>query len=453
MSRLAPGQAFELRSVPTRASIRQEDAPHGRVRSVLQSAQLKLYIITAMEIEQKLAVLADAAKYDASCASSGAPRRHSAPGQGMGSTTGMGICHSYTPDGRCVSLLKILLTNFCLYDCVYCVNRRSSDVPRARFSSEEVVDLTLSFYRRNYIEGLFLSSGIIRSADYTMEQLVNVARTLREVHSFRGYIHLKTIPEASPELIDAAGRYADRLSVNIELPGRDALKALAPEKSDVSIKRAMGAIRVKLDEAREGGVRAPKFSPAGQSTQLIVGADASSDSVLLNTADDLYRSYGLKRVYYSAFSPIPHASSRLPNRAPPLQREHRLYQADWLLRHYEFSMQDLASSMPEGQLDLVVDPKTAWALANREHFPVDVNTAARHELLRVPGLGVRSVTRIVSSRRHRRLRFADLKVLGASLRRARFFIVTADYKPQRDERASEHVRTDLLQAGLQGALF
>ena len=406
-----------------------------------------------MDLERKLAVLADAAKYDASCASSGAPKRQSVLGQGMGSTTGMGICHSYTPDGRCVSLLKILLTNFCLYDCVYCVNRRSSDVPRARFTASEVVDLTLSFYRRNYIEGLFLSSGIIQSADYTMEQLVEVARALREDHDFRGYIHLKTIPEASEELIEAAGRHADRLSVNIELPNRDALRALAPEKSDVSIKKTMGAIRIKLDEHGDAGVGALRFAPAGQSTQIIVGADASSDAAILDTADDLYRSYRLRRVYYSAFSPIPHSSARLPNRSPPLMREHRLYQADWLLRFYGFSRHELSSAMPDGHLDLALDPKSAWALANRQHFPVDVNTAERRQLLRVPGLGVRVVNRILSSRRHRRLRFDDLRALGARLSKAHFFISASDYIPRQDERSSEHVRAQLLGAGRQQALF
>ena len=371
----------------------------------------------------------------------------------MGSTTGMGICHSYTPDGRCVSLLKILLTNFCLYDCVYCVNRRSSDVPRARFAVREVVDLTLSFYRRNYIEGLFLSSGIIQTADYTMEQLVGVARLLREDHEFRGYIHLKTIPEASDDLIALAGRYADRLSVNIELPSRDALTALAPEKTDTSIKRAMGEIRMKLDEAADGGAKAPKFSPAGQSTQLIVGAEASNDAAILETADALYRSYRLKRVYYSAFSPIPHSSARLPNRPPPLMREHRLYQADWLLRYYGFSQPELASSMPAGHLDLALDPKTVWALANREHFPVDVNTAERAALLRVPGLGVRVVKRILSTRRQRRLRYADLEAMGARLGRARYFITALDYRPQADGRGSEKLRTELTQSGRQQALF
>jgi putative DNA modification/repair radical SAM protein len=403
-----------------------------------------------MDLESKLSVLADAAKYDASCASSGAPKRHSGPGKGMGSTTGMGICHSYTPDGRCVSLLKILLTNFCLYDCLYCVNRRSSDVPRARFSVTEVVDLTLSFYRRNYIEGLFLSSGIIRSADYTMEQLVEVARQLREDHQFRGYIHLKTIPEASPELIAAAGRYADRLSVNIELPSREALTALAPEKTDVAIKRAMGTIRVGVDEAHEGGQRAPKFAPAGQSTQVIVGADASTDASIITSADTLYRSYRLRRIYYSAFSPITHASPRLPNRAPPLMREHRLYQADWLMRNYGFSANEITESIPSGNLDLEIDPKTGWALMHREQFPVNVNTAGRERLLRVPGLGVKVVDRILSSRRHGKLRYADLTRMGASLRKARHFIVAADYHPPGDS-SSVRLRGMLAAAAPTGA--
>jgi putative DNA modification/repair radical SAM protein len=402
-----------------------------------------------MELERKLAILADAAKYDASCASSGAPKRHASPGKGMGSTTGMGICHSYTPDGRCVSLLKILLTNFCFYDCVYCVNRRSSDIPRARFSVKEVVDLTLSFYRRNYIEGLFLSSGIIRSADYTMEHLIEVARRLRLEHQFAGYIHLKTIPEASAELIEAAGRYADRLSVNIELPTGDALKSLAPEKSVLSIKKTMASIRSKRDETQEGGKRAPRFAPAGQSTQMIVGAEPSSDIAILDTADTLYRSYKLRRVYYSAFSPIPHSSTRLPNRAPPLVREHRLYQADWLLRFYGFSVTELAQSLPTGHLSLDLDPKTGWALANRARFPVDVNTAAHEELLRVPGLGVRVVKRILSSRRQRRLHWADLKSLGATLKRARHFIVAADYSPYTGECSSDRLAKQMTPASQQ----
>jgi putative DNA modification/repair radical SAM protein len=406
-----------------------------------------------MELERKLAILADAAKYDASCASSGAPKRSAAPGNGMGSTTGMGICHSYTPDGRCVSLLKILLTNFCVYDCLYCVNRRSSDVPRARFGVDEVVNLTLSFYRRNYIEGLFLSSGIIRSADYTMERMVEVARRLREVHEFAGYIHLKTIPEADAELIEAAGRYADRLSVNIELPSSDALKTLAPEKCARSIKKSMGVIRVKADETKEGGKRAPRFAPAGQSTQMIVGADPSTDIDILDTADSLYRSYGLRRVYYSAFSPIAHSSTRLPNRSPPLLREHRLYQADFLLRSYGFSVSELSSSVPDGVLSLGMDPKTTWALANRSRFPVDVNTAAREELLRVPGLGVRVVDRIISSRRHRRLLWEDLKTLGATLKRARHFIIAGNYSPQSAELSDSRLRAEIAPMDAQQSLF
>lgn len=371
----------------------------------------------------------------------------------MGSTTSSGICHSYTPDGRCVSLLKILLTNFCLYDCVYCVNRRTSDIPRARFDVTEVVDLTLSFYRRNYIEGLFLSSGIIRSADYTMEQMVEVARRLRVDHQFAGYIHLKTIPEASAELIENAGRYADRLSVNIELPGNDALLRLAPEKSIRSIKKSMGIIRLRLQEKRAGGERAPAFAPAGQSTQMIVGADSSSDIDILDTADTLYRSYGLKRVYYSAFSPIPHSSARLPNRAPPLLREHRLYQADWLLRFYGFSVSELSCSVPNGELNLDLDPKTVWALANRALFPVDVNTADREALLRVPGLGVRVVHRILSSRRQRRLMWEDLKTLGAKLKRAQYFIVAGNYSPQAGERSSDRLNAAMKQMNTQQALF
>jgi putative DNA modification/repair radical SAM protein len=283
--------------------------------------------------------------------------------------------------------------------------------------------------------------------------MVEVARALREDHEFRGYIHLKTIPEASPELIEAAGRHADRLSVNVELPSRDALKTLAPEKSDVSIKRAMGAIRLKLEEAQAGGKRAPRFSPAGQSTQLIVGAEPSSDAVILDTADTLYRSYRLRRVYYSAFSPIPHSSQRLPNIAPPLRREHRLYQADWLLRFYGFSTRELSTAMPAGRLDLAVDPKTAWALANRERFPVDVNTADRSALLRVPGLGVRVVNKILSSRRHRRLRYEDLRSLGASLKRARYFITAAGYRAPRAEAGSERLRADMMQANAQHSLF
>jgi putative DNA modification/repair radical SAM protein len=383
-----------------------------------------------LDLPTKLSVLADAAKYDVSCASSGAEKRDSKGKDGIGSTMGMGICHSYTPDGRCVSLLKILLTNFCLYDCAYCVNRRSSNVRRARFSIEEVVNVTLQFYRRNYIEGLFLSSGIIRSPDYTMEQLVEVARRLREEHGFRGYIHLKTIPEASDALIAKAGRLADRLSINIELPTDTGLKALAPEKNASSIRKSMAAQRLRIEEAKQER-KAAKFSPAGQSTQMIVGADGASDAAIVATAASLYAGYGLKRIYYSAFSPIPDSSRLLPPKAPPLQREHRLYEADWLIRYYGFTAEELNDAMPDGMLDLAIDPKLAWAVKNRGLFPLDVNKAEREMLLRVPGLGVKSVDRILSSRRHRTLRFDDLARLAASARKIMPFVVTPDHRPSR----------------------
>jgi putative DNA modification/repair radical SAM protein len=404
-----------------------------------------------MDIQAKLAILADAAKYDASCASSGASGRDSRDGRGVGSTTGMGICHSYTPDGRCVSLLKILLTNFCLYDCGYCINRRSSDVPRARFTPAEVVNLTLDFYRRNYIEGLFLSSGVIRSPDYTMEQLVEVARSLREDHDFRGYVHLKTIPDADEALIAKAGRYADRLSVNLELPTTESLAALAPEKSATSIRAAMGAIRVRLDEA-DAEPKAPRFSPAGQSTQVIVGADATDDHAILHASATLYRSYRLRRVYYSAFSPIPRASARLPNAEPPLVREHRLYQADWLLRHYEFTPAELFPGDARN-LDLAIDPKLRWALANRHLFPVCANGAAKELLLRVPGLGRRNVDRLLAIRAQRRVRWSDLARLRCDLAKVKWFVQTADHVPRADGIASDRLRDALRPRADQPDLF
>ena len=379
-----------------------------------------------MELLDKLAILADAAKYDASCASSGTERRDSLKG-GIGSTEGMGICHAYAPDGRCISLLKILLTNACVYDCLYCINRRSSNVQRARFSVEEVVTLTLGFYRRNCIEGLFLSSGIIRSPDYTMEQVVGVARSLRQTHGFRGYIHLKTIPDADPILLEEAGRYADRLSINVELPSQASLDRLAPEKSLPGIRKTMGRLRLGIEAARDKN--APRFAPAGQSTQLIVGADASTDRQLLDLTTNLYGAYGLRRVYFSAFSPIPDSSAALPPRAAPLVREHRLYQADWLLRFYGFAGDELQTDADDN-LSLEMDPKLAWALAHRAFFPLDVNRAPREALLRVPGMGVRSVGRIVMARRHRRLRLADLARLRLSLPKIGPFIVAADHVPR-----------------------
>ncbi|TPW26510.1 putative DNA modification/repair radical SAM protein [Pararhizobium mangrovi] len=378
------------------------------------------------KLRKKLGVLADAAKYDASCASSAAPKR-SGGAKGLGSTTGAGICHAYTPDGRCVSLLKILLTNYCLFDCAYCINRRSSNVERARFSVDEVVTLTIEFYKRNYIEGLFLSSGIIKSPDYTMEQMMLVAKKLRKDHGFAGYIHLKTIPEASPWLIEQAGMWADRLSINMELPSRESLKQLAPEKNGATIETAMGQMHERITEAREEKRR---FSPAGQSTQMIVGADATTDTAILTTSADLYGRHKLKRVYYSAFSPIPESSAILPLKSPPMQRENRLYQADWLLRYYGFSVGEIAEGGTDGMLDLEIDPKFAWALKNRARFPVDVNTGEREMLLRVPGLGARTVDRIIAARRHTRLRYDDVARISAGMRRAKAFLITADYHPR-----------------------
>ena len=385
-----------------------------------------------LDTRAKLAILADAAKYDASCASSGTSKRNSVGGTGIGSTEGSGICHSYAPDGRCISLLKILLTNSCIFDCHYCINRRSSNVRRARFTVDEVVQLTLSFYKRNYIEGLFLSSGIIGTSDYTMEQLVAVARTLRLDHDFRGYIHLKTIPDAAPELLEAAGLYADRLSINVELPTDEGLTRLAPEKHAGRIRGAMAGLKTSIDDnkdARKHYRSAPKFAPAGQSTQMIVGADAADDSAIVATAHGLYRHYDLRRVYYSAFSPIPDASAVLPLVQPPLMREHRLYQADWLLRFYGFDVAEVQVATDDGHLPLDIDPKTAWALKHRGSFPVDVNRAPRELLLRVPGLGVKAVNAIVRVRRQRRLDLADIGRLTRGIEKLRPFLIASDWRP------------------------
>ncbi|MFD1034022.1 putative DNA modification/repair radical SAM protein [Sphingomonas hankookensis] len=387
-----------------------------------------------LDTRQKLAILADAAKYDASCASSGTAKRNSRDGKGIGSTEGMGICHAYAPDGRCISLLKILLTNSCIFDCHYCINRKSSNVRRARFTAQEVVALTLSFYRRNYIEGLFLSSGIIGSSNYTMEQIVEVARSLREDHDFRGYIHLKTIPDADPELVHLAGVYADRVSINVELPTTGGLKRLAPEKSAPQIEGAMKDVAHAIADGRDARKRyksAPKFAPAGQSTQMIVGADAATDSDIVGKAATLYDRFGLRRVYYSAFSPIPEASAVLPLQRPPLMREHRLYQSDWLMRFYDYRPDEVRAAADDatGMLPLDIDPKLAWALKFRDRFPVDVNRAPREMLLRVPGLGVKAVNAILIARRWRRLALADVGRLTVSIAKMRPFIVADDWRP------------------------
>jgi putative DNA modification/repair radical SAM protein len=389
-----------------------------------------------MELRTKLAILADAAKYDASCASSGAVRGNSVGGKGVGSTGGAGICHSYAPDGRCISLLKLLLTNVCIYDCHYCMK------------------LTLDFYKRNYIEGLFLSSGIIRNADHTMEQVIAVARTLREVHDFRGYIHLKTIPEASAELIETAARYADRISINLELPTQQSLDLLAPEKNITRTKQAMGRIRHRLEEAgerRRDGDKKLRHA-TGQSTQVIVGADASTDADFLQRSDELYGAYKLKRVYYSAFSPIPEPSRILPLKSPPLVREHRLYQADWLMRHYGFKTGEIVT--PEiPNLDLELDPKLAWALRNRQDFPVNLQTANRETLLRVPGLGVRNVDRILKIRRFTQIRLTDLARLRVPLAKVRCFVITADHNPSAYLLDSDTLRARFLPKPQQLELF
>jgi putative DNA modification/repair radical SAM protein len=406
-----------------------------------------------MDTRRKLSILADAAKYDASCASSGS--RRGGNGRGIGSTESMGICHSYTPDGRCVSLLKILLTNYCIYDCQYCVNRVSSDVPRARFTPEEVVGLTLDFYRRNYIEGLFLSSGIIQSPDHTMDQLIAVGRLLREAHFYNGYLHLKAVPGASEESMALAGRFADRLSANIELPTQDDLTKLAPEKKRVDIETTMTQIGVRVAESkamRKESANAPLYAPAGQSTQMIVGATPSSDATIIATASHLYDTHKLRRVYYSAFSPIPHADGRLPGQAPPLVREHRLYQADWLMRFYGFRSDELTTA-EQPNFDLNIDPKLGWALRHRDFFPVDLNKASKAALLRVPGLGVRNVQRILSIRRFHKIRIDDLVKLRISLTKTRPFVTVADHNPDAMRIDHTHLRRRVAPQNQQLELF
>ncbi len=375
---------------------------------------------------EKLSILADAAKYDVSCASSGSKRKNTK--DGMGNSTGMGICHTYTQDGRCVSLLKILFTNHCIFDCAYCVSRRSNDVQRAAFTVQEVVDLTLSFYRRNYIEGLFLSSGIFKNVDYTMERLVRVARELRTVHKFNGYIHLKAIPGASDELLHEAGLYADRLSVNLEMPTEQSLQKVAPEKNFASVYTPMNYLKEQIAghrEEKKASSKAPLFSPGGQSTQVVIGASPESDLQILQLADSLYREQGLKRVYYSGYVPIS-TDNRLPVlAAPPVVRENRLYQADWLLRFYGFQVDEIVDAAhPELEADM--DPKLGYALRHPELFPVDINTAPRELILRIPGVGVKSVNKIVAARRFRPLRREHLQKMGVVWKRAQYFLRCAD---------------------------
>ncbi|WP_299756643.1 putative DNA modification/repair radical SAM protein [uncultured Pontibacter sp.] len=393
---------------------------------------------------EKLTILADAAKYDVSCSSSGGKRKNE--NKGLGNAEGMGICHSYTEDGRCVSLLKILLTNHCIFDCAYCVTRRSNDVKRAAFTVQEVVDLTINFYRRNYIEGLFLSSGIFKNADYTMERLVRVAKKLRQEHKFNGYIHLKTIPGASEELIKEAGLYADRLSVNIELPSEMSLQQLAPEKNYKEVLEPMGNIKQQLVQAKEEKKlfkSAPSFAPAGQSTQLIVGASAENDHQILQLSSQLYKDYSLKRVYYSGYVPIS-SDNRLPIiTEPPIIRENRIYQADWLMRFYGFDAKEIVDEL-HPHLDLDIDPKLGWALRNRHIFPVELNTADYEMILRVPGIGIKSAQKIVSARRFTPLNFEHLRQMGVVLKRAKYFITCQTKSLQRQDFESELIRRKIL---------
>ena len=378
-----------------------------------------------MDVLEKLTILTDAAKYDAACTSSGGNRRAKAGYIGNTTSSIAGCCHSFSADGRCVTLLKVLMTNRCVYDCKYCVNRRSNEAKRAMFTPEELADLTIQFYRRNYIEGLFLSSGVYRSPDYTTELMIRALRILREEYRFNGYIHAKAIPGTAPELVEQMGFLADRLSVNIELPSEAGLRTLAPDKTKQAILAPMGQIRVRGQQSREELVKyrhAPRFAPAGQSTQLIVGATADTDFHILRLTQGLYDRYQLKRVFYSAYVPVvEHALLPAKNTKPPLLREHRLYQADWLLRFYGFRAEELLDEQ-HPDFNPLVDPKCHWAIGHLEQFPLEIMNAEYETLLRVPGIGPISARRIVSARRHSTLRFEDLKKLGVVLKRAQFFI-------------------------------
>lgn len=396
-------------------------------------------------IIKKLEILAESAKYDVSCSSSGTSRSNK--NGGIGSAQGWGICHSFTEDGRCVALLKIMLTNFCLYDCAYCINRRSNDIQRTAFSPKELAELTIEFYRRNYIEGLFLSSGIIKNADYTMERMLRVIKDLRTIHHFNGYIHMKAIPGASSELVYQAGLYADRLSVNLEIPTEDNLKRLAPDKNHQNIYQPMRYIQQYLLENKEERRKfrnAPKFAAAGQSTQIIIGATDETDQQILQLTSKLYKRPSMKRVYYSGFIPVNSYDKRLPVvREVPRIRENRLYQADWLLRFYHFDVNEIVND-EHPELDLTMDPKMAWAIRNPHNFPVDVNRANYEQILRVPGIGVKSARLIVTARRHGLLNFESLKRIGVVLKRAQFFIICNEMKSFKlQESSPEYIRLSL----------
>jgi putative DNA modification/repair radical SAM protein len=400
--------------------------------------------MNAERIKEKLNILADAAKYDVSCASSGSKRKNDNKGLGNASN---GICHTYTEDGRCVSLLKILLTNHCIYDCAYCVSRKSNDIKRAAFTVQEVVDLTINFYRRNYIEGLFLSSGIFKDADYTMERLVLIAKKLRTEHKFNGYIHLKSIPGASDELMREAGLYADRLSVNIELPTEEGLKLLAPDKNRQDMIDPMHFLKneiIQRTEEKKLFKKAPIFAPAGQSTQMVIGATPENDRQILQTATQFYSDFKLKRVYYSGYVPIS-SDKRLPalSIGVPMVRENRLYQADWLLRFYGFKVNEIVGH-DQPHLDLDIDPKLGWAIRNMHAFPIDINTADLQLILRVPGIGVQSAQKIVKARTFGKLNWEQLKMIGVSVNRAKYFITCNSRSFERRDLTGTNIKQFIL---------
>ncbi len=399
-------------------------------------------------IREKLQILADAAKYDVSCSSSGSNRKNKDKGVG---NTGNGICHSYTEDGRCVSLLKILFSNVCIFDCSYCVSRRSNDVKRAAFTVQEVVDLTMNFYRRNYIEGLFLSSGIFKSADHTMERMLQVVKKLRLEENFNGYIHLKTIPGASQEIITEAGLYVDRMSINLEMPTESGLQKFAPEKTHAEVQKDLGIVRdrlIQLKDERKLIKSVPKFVPAGQTTQMVVGAHSETDQDIILMADRHYKEFKLKRVYFSGYIPINPEEKALPvvGSAPPLLRENRLYQSDWLMRFYEFSADEIVDDQ-HPNLDLDIDPKLSWALRHPEAFPVDINRADYKIILRVPGIGVRSAKKIVQARRFGQIHIDQLKRMGVAYNRAQHFIRCADTPKFKKDQQSHQIRQQILQSG------
>ncbi|MFW2102788.1 putative DNA modification/repair radical SAM protein [Acinetobacter guillouiae] len=399
-------------------------------------------------IREKLQILADAAKYDVSCSSSGSNRKNKDSGLG---NTGAGICHSYTEDGRCVSLLKILFSNVCIFDCSYCVSRRSNDVKRAAFTVQEVVDLTINFYRRNYIEGLFLSSGIFKSADYTMERMLQVVKKLRLEENFNGYIHLKTIPGASQEIIHEAGLYVDRMSINLEMPTAEGLKKFAPEKTHDEVQKDLGIVRdrlIQFKDERKIIKTVPKFVPAGQTTQMVVGAHNETDQDIILMADRHYKEFKLKRVYFSGYIPINDEEKALPSvgSAPPLLRENRLYQSDWLMRFYGFEATEIVNAK-HPNLDLDIDPKLSWALRHPEQFPIDINQAEYRMILRVPGIGVRSAKKIVQARRFGKIHIDQIKKLGIAYNRAMHFIRCADTPPFLKDQSPSQIRQKILQTG------